>query len=288
MSTSDAGRQPCATCNLHPSWLVASLEATVNVNSATTEKALGNTKSSLERISYIMPPIQTSHHDQSRVDLAHALEFADYSHSKAAEPYLNYISNRHMGRGTLSQYNSLFVRIVTHFIGYGGRVQTPFSIQSFLDLMNDSFESVFIDTPPGSKTRKEDVEDTVLYILGVWSLMLSSFVRMPTGARRVAVAFQEFHLGNTGLDDIWKETPAALIKGSCLIPSSRPSQLPQTVNEDAEILDTASRLVRLLSSSRISTCSTGEQHSFAASSITPPNSQLLFSNASGVQTRPTA
>jgi hypothetical protein len=40
-------------------------------------------------------------------------------------------------------------------------------------------EPLFDDTPPGTVVRNGGVTDTVLYILGAWTAMLSYFVKLP-------------------------------------------------------------------------------------------------------------
>ncbi|ORY08583.1 hypothetical protein BCR34DRAFT_626161 [Clohesyomyces aquaticus] len=134
---------------------------------------------------------------ESLVALAHALGFSDYPHNSTASPYLNYILNQHVARTTQDEYLLLFRRIITYFEhpavsedGKDGSKPEGPSIQSLLDeLTSSKGEGVFEDTPAGSKVRREDVDDTVLYILGVWTMMLSSFVRLPNGIRKIAVAY---------------------------------------------------------------------------------------------------
>jgi hypothetical protein len=119
--------------------------------------------------------------------------------------------------------------------------------------------------------RKEDVEDTVMYMLGVWSLMLSSFVHLPNGARGIDTAYRNYSGLRNSCNTIYKETPAGLIQRSGLLPSPRVSHQPQNVNRDDEILETARKLITLLS---------GPERSVSGS-CTPPTYSLLKSPSAG-------
>jgi hypothetical protein len=192
-----------------------------------------------------------THDDNTqRIALARAIGFADYPNNTAAEPYLNYISNRHIGRGTLEEYISLFLRVVEHFKQDGSNgAQTPAldSIQVLLDnLVVSVNEKLFSDTKAGSTVRKEDVEDTVMYILGTWTMLLSSFVQLPNGVRKVMVAYtlRAQSRGITGA--AYEEGLAGLLKGSGLLPTPTWAQAPAS-HPDDDIIRIARKLVALLS-----------------------------------------
>src|SRR5947209_14710986 len=137
--------------------------------------------------------------------LAQALGFPDYPASDVARPYLNYIENKHTGRGTHEEYLDLFRRVVEHFknvqpapapgtpgrstIGQQGQTVPARvdSVQAFLDTFSASdTEPIFADTLPDSPARKEDVRDMVLYIIGVWTALLSSFIQSQADTGRLS------------------------------------------------------------------------------------------------------
>ncbi|KAF2190138.1 hypothetical protein K469DRAFT_560576 [Zopfia rhizophila CBS 207.26] len=145
-----------------------------------------------------------------RIALAHAVGYPDYPGNDTAAPYLNYISNRHIGRGTLDEYLTLFLRVVEYFKDDTKQG----SIQELLDEFAASDnEALFSDTKVGGRTRKEDVEDTVMYILGVWCVMLSSFVQLPNGWRKVTVAYERRD-GRGLRGAAYEENLSGLLKGN--------------------------------------------------------------------------
>ncbi|KAH7384177.1 hypothetical protein DE146DRAFT_623045 [Phaeosphaeria sp. MPI-PUGE-AT-0046c] len=130
--------------------------------------------------------------DSLRIELAHALGFPDYPTNATAEPYLNYITNRHVGRGKLEGYLKLVIYVVNYFASEDDQELEPTkSIQGLLDTLLTSPDDYFSDTKAASQARCEDVEDTILYIIGAWTLLLSSFVHLPVagGARKIALAY---------------------------------------------------------------------------------------------------
>jgi hypothetical protein len=200
-----------------------------------------------------MPRRHSNDNDVRRNALAQAIGFADYPNNATAEPYLNYISNRHIGRGTLEEYLGLFLRVVEHFKQNGScGAQTPAldSIQVLLDtLVISENEELFSDTKAGSSMRKEDVEDTVMYILGIWTMLLSSFVQLPSGVRKVMVAYT-LRVQSRGITRAaCEENLAGLLKGSGLLPTPAWAQT-QAIHPDDEIVRIARQLVALLSSEK--------------------------------------
>jgi hypothetical protein len=174
-----------------------------------------------------------------RTQLAQALGFPDYPASDVATPYLNYIENKHTGRGTHEEYLDLFRRVVEHFknvqpapaSGTPGRSTTGQqeqdiparvgSVQAFLDTFSASDrEPIFADTLPDSPARREDVRDMVLYIIGVWTALLSSFVQLPGGYRQVELAYRTRHrVGSKNASGPFEGSLARLIGGSGLLPT---------------------------------------------------------------------
>lgn len=110
-------------------------------------------------------------------------------------------------------------------------------------------EEIFADTIARSPERKEAVEDTLMSILGVWSMMLSSFVRLPNGFRKVTIAYSRAH-GKEAKDSISEGNLAGLIRGSGLLPAPGSQADAQDANLDDGIVQTAMKLVTLLSGAR--------------------------------------
>lgn len=193
---------------------------------------------------------------QRRISLAHALGFLDYPSKRTADPYLNYIANRHVGRGTLDDYLKLFTCVVEHFstprpVPSDATSPRPGSIRALLEtLIGSDAEELFTDTKAGSTMRREDVEDTVMYILGAWSVMLSSFVMLPNRVRKVTTAYNI----RAGPDDkkveAFEVNLAGLIGGSCLLPAPRTGQPSHDAAVEDDVVKTAMKLVALLSQAK--------------------------------------
>lgn len=197
--------------------------------------------------------------DDLRIALANTLGFPDYPVNTAADPYLNYISNRHIGRGTLEEYLCLFIRVVEHFKGHQVDVKgtpRPNSIQALLDRLGSSEnDDLFADTKAGSSMRKEDVEDTVMYILGAWTMMLSSFVQLPNGFRKVITAYNVGAQMKEAKGEAHEEDLSGLIKGSRLLPKPGTAGDARVANPDDEMVQTAIKLVALLSGTKVNSTS---------------------------------
>ncbi|KAF2825696.1 hypothetical protein CC86DRAFT_456116 [Ophiobolus disseminans] len=188
--------------------------------------------------------------DDSRIDLAYALGFPNYPTNPTAEPYLNYITNRYIGRGTVEGYLKLVVHVVQHFQVVDNDKSLPVkSIQSLLDRLCTSTNEYFVDTNAGSQTRRDDVEDTVMYIIGVWTLLLSSFVHLPFagGARKIALAYSIRAQETSAAPPChpYEESVSGLIKGSGLLPGPGQWALPESNDKGAD-LQTAIQLMAML------------------------------------------
>jgi hypothetical protein len=189
--------------------------------------------------------------DALRTKLARTLGFADYPRNQTSAPYLNYIENRYIGRGTLEEYIVLFIMVVKYLQDApvrndaleGERTRT---IRGLLDKLCDANESLFADTQENTRMRKDEVEDTALYILGVWSSMLSSFVHLPNGSRRILNAYKSRN-ESIGLEvDVLSCSLSGLLHGSGLLPT--PGDWTDVQDDrDRDILDAAKRLMSLLS-----------------------------------------
>ncbi|KAL1606341.1 hypothetical protein SLS60_003743 [Paraconiothyrium brasiliense] len=180
-----------------------------------------------------------------RVELAHALGYNDYPNKLSAEPHLRYIENRHIGRGTLEEYLALFLRVIKHFSVYHEkRTESPTGSHTIRELL-DAFtgadgEAMFADTKAGSVSRKEDVEDTVMYIVGTWSMLLSSFVQLPNGFRKVTLAYNL----QTGFHkEAYDEDLAGLLRGSYLLPRPNTESSTTKARLEDDIVRTAAKLL---------------------------------------------
>lgn len=176
-----------------------------------------------------------------RIALAHSLGFTDYPTNSIAAPYLNYIENRRRGLGTLDDYLDLFRRVVQHFqepaqiprqqntsslsptlqTAFASQTQSvyPPNIRTFISTLSlSATEPLFASAPLASTLRDEFVADTVMYMLGVWTMMLGCFVQLPGGHREVEIAYCIKH-GMTEPSLALEETPEGLLRGSGLLPS---------------------------------------------------------------------
>jgi hypothetical protein len=178
--------------------------------------------------------------DQLRVRLARALGFPEYPTTTNAdpEPYLNYIVNRYVGRGTLEE----FLELVIHVVEYLGPTDDEHaiqekSIQRLIDTLATSSHQYFSDTQADSQMRRDDVEDTVMYIIGIWTLLLSSFVHLPVagGARKITLAYHIHaqETGSTSYSSPYDGTVSQLLTGSGLLPSAGQWGLPRCGDDDA-------------------------------------------------------
>jgi hypothetical protein len=166
-------------------------------------------------------PIPASRND--RETLAHTLGFHNYPTDATAAPYINYIVNQHRGRDKLESYLRLFTFVVEFFregtIDEDGNRQ-PATIRGLMDhLVAQTTHEMFEDTGAGSVFRVAVVEDTVMCIIGVWTMMLSSFVQLPNGLRKIGVAYNtQLRVAPGCKSQYCEETVATLIKRSRLIP----------------------------------------------------------------------
>ncbi|KAF2999698.1 hypothetical protein E8E13_002815 [Curvularia kusanoi] len=128
-----------------------------------------------------------------RTRLAHALGYHDYPANATAEPYLTYIYRRHVGAGALEEWLELFIEVVEYFdVGIKeSNEDGNGTIQDLIDrLATSGFLNLFADTTAGQTARLIHVEDTVMYILGTWSTMLSSFVQQRNQSRKIVAAYR--------------------------------------------------------------------------------------------------
>lgn len=159
--------------------------------------------------------------DNLRSNLAAKLGFEDEA---VAAPFLNYIVNHHIGQRSLEAHLNLFTLVVEYFNANSpyppitsGSATTSASrsdtIQRLIDhLVTSNLGECFGNTAPGTPSRKEHVEDTLLYNLGVWTTMLSHFQKR-RGIRTVLTRYSK----------PFEQNLASLVQGSDLLPTSNPS-----------------------------------------------------------------
>jgi len=214
------------------------------------------------------------HHisDQLRIELAHALGFPRYPVTTASdpEPYLNHIANRNVGRGTLEDFLELVIQVVEFFKQENDNSNSTTSIQGLLHNLATSSSQYFSDTQASTQPRRDDVEDTVMYIIGIWTMLLSSFVHLPVvgGARKITLAYtiRAQEKGSTLHSSPYDGDVSSLLTGSGLLPSAGEWGLPQSSDDNDAMLQAAvllrAALGRAQGSSSVSTASpAGSVHS---------------------------
>lgn len=157
-----------------------------------------------------------------RTRLAHALGYDDYPANATAEPYLTYIYKRHIGTGALEEWLELFIEVVEYFdTGLKGSSGNN-TIQALIDrLAASGFLNLFMDTSAGQAARILHVEDTVMYILGTWSTMLTSFVQQRNQSRKVIAAYRMCSDPVVTLIEPYENDLAGLVQGCELLPNGR-------------------------------------------------------------------
>jgi hypothetical protein len=198
-----------------------------------------------------------THLPDDYVELAHALGFSDYPTNATAKPYLNYIANRYIGRGTRQSYLKLVIYVVQYFnVEDQDELAPARSIQGLLDTLTTTSNDHFLDVKVGSPTRREDVEDTILYVVGVWTMLLSSFVHLPVagGARKIALAYSIRAQNTAGLSGShpYAENVAGLIGGSGLLPTWSQWRLSEDSDDDILRIKAAVQQIAMLSKSQTS------------------------------------
>jgi hypothetical protein len=166
--------------------------------------------------------------DDVRTRLAHALGYHDYPATATAKPYLTYIYKSHIGNGRLEEWLELFIEIIEHFDVKMKQSGGGDSIQALIDrLASSGFHDIFSDTSPGHPARVKHVEDTVMYILGIWTTMLSSFVQQRNQVRKVTAAYKTCSNGKVSPIEPYDENVAGLISGCELLPGGRWDYRPE-------------------------------------------------------------
>jgi hypothetical protein len=208
--------------------------------------------------------------------LAHALGFSDYPTNTTGIPYLNYILRQCTGSETIEDYVELFIKILEHFrmVTSTNRTPTPITVQALMDKFTSSgFRNVFSDTVAGGSRRREQVEDTVMCVIGTWTTMLSSF-QLKNRSRKVVAAYGIFADTTASQDSIpirppslgaatiapYDEDVAGLITGSGLLPGG---EWDHRVGSQSNV---TSKLIALMFNALISPKSASLQDILAPSS----------------------
>jgi hypothetical protein len=188
--------------------------------------------------------------DSLRVDLAHSLGLTEYPGNVRAEPYLVYIENHCFSRARPEEYIRLFIQVVEHFkaVDSPDENYATKSIAPLLDELSRSGDAYFMETHVESQERRDYVEDTVLYIIGTWTMMLSSFVVVPVagGIRKVTMAYNMRMQDDPKSRKPYEESVSTLLKGSGLLPEPNQNQSSGDGSYD-DITQTALKLINLLS-----------------------------------------
>lgn len=149
--------------------------------------------------------------DALRTKLATALGVPDPA---TIEPYFAYIVNS-AGGLPVEDYLELFIFVLDHFGSQRGR-----TIQSLIDhLVLHGFRDIFPD-PNAGVPRNEQVEDTVMCIIGTWATMLSSFQRV-CRVRKVTTAYTIFSSSVQSPKSPYDESVTGLVSGSELLPGGK-------------------------------------------------------------------
>jgi hypothetical protein len=188
--------------------------------------------------------------DRLRIDLAHSLGFNYYPENCSAEPYLTYIENHRFSRVQPEEYIRLFIHVIEHFkpVHSSDDNRTTDSIATLLDSLSESSGPYFSESKAGSQERYEDVEDTVLYIIGAWTMMLSSFVIVPVagGIRKITTAYNLRMQDGSSARHPYEQNISDLVAGSGLLPKPSQGHLPGNGRYD-DMAQAALKLIRLLS-----------------------------------------
>ncbi|KAK7964134.1 hypothetical protein PG988_011108 [Apiospora saccharicola] len=106
------------------------------------------------------------------------------------KPYLRWIRLSSPGMRKKEDYLRLFIDVARHFRNEAVQPQ-KIAIQIYIDGLANGQPGhyYFDDTSPGSAERLTSVEDTILIIIGVWTLMKPYFVPMQGHQKRVVLSY---------------------------------------------------------------------------------------------------
>jgi hypothetical protein len=189
--------------------------------------------------------------DNPRIDLARSLGLSEYPGNLRAEPYLIYIENHCFSTARSEEYMRLFIHVIRHFKaieGSDGNDSTKSIALLLGELLSISGDDYFPESQSDSQERREDVEDAVMYIIGTWTMMLSSFVVVPIagGIRKVTMAYNMRTQDGVNSLEPHEQSVSALVKGSGLLPDPDQNHFTGNSSND-DITQTALKLIKLLS-----------------------------------------
>jgi hypothetical protein len=112
----------------------------------------------------------------------------------------------------MEAYIELLMMVVKYFDGVPADTSEKKSIQGLLDDISSS--------PTYAQRNREDVEDTVLYVIGTLTLLLSSFIHLPMagGLRKVTATYNLRTYGSACGTQCYGEDLSGLVVGSGLLP----------------------------------------------------------------------
>ncbi|KAL6408716.1 hypothetical protein AUP68_07662 [Ilyonectria robusta] len=164
--------------------------------------------------------------------LATVLGYTLESGETCETPYIRYILGQWPGEGTLDEYVRLVVNIIEYFI------------------IDDLTQPYFRHLLPDDGTRRRVVVDTVLLILGSWTLMQSYFIPQRGEPRRILLAYcwnnDKEYLETSGLE----ETLTGLLTKSGLLPNPRENVNPEHITTKGSLIMKITGDESALSSSR--------------------------------------
>ncbi|KAK8029915.1 hypothetical protein PG993_011206 [Apiospora rasikravindrae] len=145
------------------------------------------------------------------------------------DPYLRWIKSSSPGMRKIEDYLNLFIDVVCHFRKGGD--QFHHAIRTYINEIANAETNhyYFHDTSPGSAERQTSVEDTILIIIGVWTLMRPYFVPVQGHQKRVVLSF--CLKSGTPYSEVkaFEQSPSELIRSCGLLPNADESAvLPET------------------------------------------------------------
>ncbi|KAK8062440.1 hypothetical protein PG997_014537 [Apiospora hydei] len=139
-------------------------------------------------------------------------------------PYLRWIKSSSPGVRKKEDYLRLFTDVVLHFRREGDQPH-HMAIQLYVNELATSQPDhyYFNDTSPGSAERLTSVEDTVLIIIGVWTLMKPYFSPTRGNQKRVVVSFSHRYDIPYSEERAFDQSPSELIRSCGLLPHANES-----------------------------------------------------------------
>ncbi|KAK7959604.1 uncharacterized protein PG986_004458 [Apiospora aurea] len=165
-------------------------------------------------------PVNSDYHlggmDQ---DILSAMGYDPGESISRLKPYLRWIKSSSPGVRKKEDYLRLFTDVVLHFRREGDQPH-HMAIQPYVNELATSQPDhyYFNDTSPGSAERLTSVEDTVLIIIGVWTLMKPYFSPTQGNQKRVVVSFCHRYGIPYSEARAFDQSPSDLIRSCGLLP----------------------------------------------------------------------